>query len=96
MYEILKNPPKMSRDEICEKYDGKWLFVVQRRDEPFQPYKNEIPVVVADTAWEGDDDGIYDVYYNDPNLATVGHLSLLPEEENTFFGFWEVPVDDCD
>jgi len=96
MYEVLKNPQKMSRDEIRKKYDGKWVFVVRKRGEAYDSYENEIPVVVADTAWEGDEEGMYENYFNDPQWITAGALSLLPRNPNTFFGFWEVPVDDCD
>ncbi|MCL2016359.1 MAG: hypothetical protein FWG68_08965 [Defluviitaleaceae bacterium] len=96
MYEILKNPQEMTRAEVEEKYNGKWLFIIKVNGNPFEPYVNEIPVVVADEEWEGDEDGIYDKYYNDPNIKVVSCLSLLPQQPHNLFGFWEVPADDCD
>ncbi|MCL1997192.1 MAG: hypothetical protein FWG65_00305, partial [Turicibacter sp.] len=94
MYEVLKNPQKMTREEIREKYDGKWLFVVRKRGESYCSYENEIPVVVADTAWEGRETGIYQGYLHDSQWITAGDLSLLPRDPNMFYGFWEVPVND--
>jgi len=92
MYEILENPQRMSREEVYEKYDGKWLFIIHLEGEPFQPWETGIPVVVADSDWEGDDEGIYDVYYDDPSITRLMHLSLI-RDENFFFGFWELPLD---
>ncbi|MCL1998550.1 MAG: hypothetical protein FWG65_07275 [Turicibacter sp.] len=96
MYEILENQPKMTNEEIHEKYEGKWLFVVKERGDQYDSLDDHIPVVVADTAWEGSEEGIYEVYLRDPQWITAGELSLLPRNPNAIFGgLWEVDVDDC-
>ncbi|MCL1987349.1 MAG: hypothetical protein FWG64_05190, partial [Firmicutes bacterium] len=85
----------MTTEEIEEKYDGKWVFIVQAEGELITGWEeNQMPVVVADKKWEGSETGIYDTYMHDTNLVAVQALSLLPRDPNTFYGFWEVPVDD--
>ena len=97
MYEVLKNPQKMTTEEIEEKYDGKWVFIVQAEGELITGWEeNQMPVIVADKVFEGRETGIYQRYMKDPNLVAVGDLSLLPRDPNMFYGFWEVPVDDQD
>jgi hypothetical protein len=57
MYEFVPESGRvaMTREQIREKYDGKWLFIIRVSEDPY----SVIPVVVADAPMEGSESGIY-------------------------------------
>lgn len=62
MVEIIENPVMMTRDEIKEAYDGKWVYVVNCEFGPGDYFMRGLPVVIADIQFEGVDTGLYDRY----------------------------------
>jgi hypothetical protein len=63
----------MSMETIKEEYDGKWVFMVKARRNPFFA----VPVVIADSWWEDSDKGIYEALKSDVGNRPTMHLSLL-------------------
>jgi hypothetical protein len=78
MYEILKNPKRMTIQEIDSSFDGKWVYIIQC--EETEGYKTiaGVPVVIADGPFEGVDEGIYN-QFDDPRYEpTLSYSVLLP------------------
>ena len=65
MYEIIENPRRMTRSEIKNEYDGKWVFMVNLEGHIYGLFDYATPVVVADKPFEGNEDGIYKVFLDD-------------------------------
>ena len=38
MYEIIENPVRMTRDEIKEKFDGRWIFLANHKGTLYDFY----------------------------------------------------------
>jgi len=89
MYKEIENPVRMTRDEVCEKYQGKWIYLIHLDGSEFSMFETAIPVIVAERAWAGKEEGIYDKYLDDDTIQRQVHLSLLPNEAN-IFGFNEM------
>jgi len=62
MYQVIECPAVMTESEIREAYDGKWVYIVKAEITRHGELLSGIPVVVADTPYEGNDDGIYEQY----------------------------------
>ena len=62
MYQILENPIMMSGEEIEEMFDGKWVYVVKANITRHGELMEGMPVVVADSPFEGTELGIYEQY----------------------------------
>ena len=91
MYEIIENRQRMTNAEIRQKYDGKWVYLVDLVGKLGSPYETAVPVLVADTPWAGDETGIYEDFME--NHDRVMHKSFLKNEWNVF-GFNEVAHDE--
>ena len=63
----------MSKEEIKEAFNGRWIFMTHIQDDPY----SAVPVVIADTPYEGSEDGIYQDYVNDERYGVTGYTSLL-------------------
>ena len=63
----------MSRDEIRDTFNGRWIFLTHIQDDPY----SAVPVFVADSPYEGSEDGIYQEYLNNDNYGITGYKSLL-------------------
>jgi len=67
MYEIIDKDKRKEYtfEELQQKFDGKWLYLVNSEfsDENFLLYG--IPVIIADSHYEGFDGGIYDEFGGD-------------------------------
>ena len=87
MYMILENPRRMTKDEIRTEFANKWVFVVECDFDIGVPMKTAIPMVIADSAWEGREDGIYAKLKE--QYGRTMHLSFLTNELNVF-GFSEI------
>lgn len=87
MYTILDNPKRMTKDEIRTAFANKWVFVVECDFSLSAPMKTGIPIVIADRAWEGREEGIYAKLKE--QYGHTMHLSFLTNELNVF-GFNEV------
>ena len=61
MYTIIpeKNRKEYTFDQLKEKFDGKWLYLVNATFTDGHGLAKAVPVVVADSELEGIDDGIY-------------------------------------
>jgi hypothetical protein len=62
MYQIIDNPKMMSKDEIETEFDGKWVYIVKAEFAVGKRLIQGIPVIVAESPFEGQDDGIYEMY----------------------------------
>ncbi|MCL2387719.1 MAG: hypothetical protein FWC89_09270 [Defluviitaleaceae bacterium] len=91
MYKFVENPTRMTRKELRETFDGKWVFVVEGDYDINKPLTTAIPMIVADDAWEGIEEGIYDKL--DDKYRRTAYLSYLKDELNVF-GFTEVLQDE--
>ena len=63
----------MSKKEIKDTYNGRWIFLTNIQDDPY----SAVPVVVADAPYEGSEDGVYQEYIGNDNYGTTGYTSLL-------------------
>ena len=62
MYQIIENPRVMTKEEIDKVYDGKWVYVVKATITRGGTLIEGMPVVIADSPYEGTEDGIYKIY----------------------------------
>jgi hypothetical protein len=81
----------MTKSEIRTTYDKKWVFAVEGDYDIGVPLKTAIPMVIADSAWEGREDGIYTRLKE--KYGRTLHLSFLSDELNVF-GVGEVTRND--
>jgi len=93
MYEILNNQKRMTREEIREEFQGKWVFLVDLDSaSPFERFETAVPAVVADKLFEGSETGIYKELNERYNNNTTD-MTFLNNLINVF-GFTEVMGDD--
>jgi len=62
MYQIVENPKMMIKEEIDKEFDGKWVYVVKANVTRHGELLEGMPVIVADSPYEGTEDGIYKMY----------------------------------
>ena len=62
MRKLIENPVFMTYDEMEKNYAGKWILVTNCRRDPDHAFSSGIPVVVADSIYEGHQDGFYDKF----------------------------------
>ena len=62
MYQILEKQKIMKRDEIEKEFDGKWVYIVKAKFTNSKSLIEGMPVIVADSPFEGNSDGIYEKY----------------------------------
>ena len=64
MYEIIENPKMMTKAEIDETYNGKWVYIVKADITKHGTLIEGMPVVLGDYQYEGvdEDRSIYDKY----------------------------------
>jgi len=62
MYEILKSPKMLSREEIDQMFNGKWVYIVKAKFTPNDMLIEGVPVVTGDTPFDGVEDGIYNQF----------------------------------
>ena len=60
MRELVVNPVYMSYDEMKAKFAGKWILVANCVDSDYGRLIGGVPVAVADSVFEGQEDGFYD------------------------------------
>ena len=63
----------MSKEEIRNAFNGRWIFLTHIQDDPY----SAVPVIVADSPYEGSESGIYQEYMDDNSYGLTGHTSLL-------------------
>jgi hypothetical protein len=86
---ILKNSKRMTEDEMRKEFANKWVYVVDCDFEIGVPMETGIPMVLADSPWEGREYGIYRKL--DEEYGRSMYLSFLSNELNVF-GFSEVAM----
>jgi len=64
MYEILKSPQMLSREEIDQTFNGKWVYIVKAKFTPNDMLIEGMPVVTGDAPFDGVEDGIYNQFDN--------------------------------
>ena len=62
MYIIIDNPKVLTKDEIEKEFDGKWVYIVKAKFTDSKSLVEGMPVVVADSPFEGNEDGIYEQF----------------------------------
>jgi hypothetical protein len=87
MYVILENPSRMTKKEMRKEFAGKWVFAVEGDFDIGVPLKTAIPMVLADSPWEGREDGVYTRLKE--QYERTAYFSFLTNEINVF-GFTEV------
>jgi len=67
MYKIIPENEyiEYSYNELKEKFNGKWVYLVHAFFSNSHGLEKAIPVVVADSELEGIEEGIYEIYHND-------------------------------
>ena len=77
MYTILNNAEMLTREEIKNLYDGKWIYLTNCEFTPGSKLIRGIPRVVADKQYDGVDDGIYNLFDDTEQFGeTYGHTLL--------------------
>jgi len=79
MYQILENPKVMTKEEINKEFDGKWVYIVKAKFTHSQSLIEGMPVIIADTPCEGNEDGIYEMYQK-PEFDERYHYDLVHYE----------------
>jgi len=64
MYEVLKHPQILSKEEIDNSFSGKWVYIVKAKFTPNDMLIEGMPVVVGDAPFDGVEDGIYSQFDN--------------------------------
>ena len=82
MYMLLENPTRMTKNEMRNEFVNKWVFAVEGDFDIGVPLKTAVPMVIADSPWEGWEDDIYE-QLRDKYERTL-HLSFLSDELNIF------------
>ena len=80
--------PLLIKEKRSE-YANKWVYTVDCDFDIGVPMKTGIPMILADSPWEGSEDGIYEELDNKYERTT--YLSFLTNELNVF-GISEVAV----
>ena len=62
MYQILEKPMMMPYEDIISTYDGRWVYVVKANITKHGEMIEGMPVVVADSPYEGNENGVYEQY----------------------------------
>jgi len=88
MYNVIAKPKRMSREQISEEFQGKWVFLVGMEGPLYRPFESAIPIVIADKPFEGSETGIYKRLHDEHGEYSMD-ISFLPMEYN-IFGFSEV------
>jgi len=65
MRKLIDNPSYMTFEEMEEKFIGKWILITNCSYTEHNDLIGGIPVAVADTIFEGQEDGFYD-RFKDP------------------------------
>jgi hypothetical protein len=73
MYVILETPMMMSREEIEKTFDGKWVYIVKAIMNKHGELIEGMPVVSADSPFEGNEDGIYEQYNSKEYVKRVDY-----------------------
>ena len=87
MRKIIETPVYMTIEEIEKQFVGKWVFVANCTDGDGRT-TGGIPVAVADTQFEGYEDGFYDRFLTleyKPTLALNLNYSFVPMMTMMFF-----------
>jgi len=82
MYVILENPKRMTENEMRKEFVNKWVYIVDCDFEIGVPMETGVPMVLADSPWEGREDGIYRKL--DEEYGRTMYLSFLSNELNVF------------
>ncbi|MCL2663925.1 MAG: hypothetical protein FWE83_11470 [Oscillospiraceae bacterium] len=77
MYKIIDNPKMMTKDEIYNAYNGKWVFIVKANITEHGRLVEGIPVILGDYQYDGIEDGIYDKYKGDEYEQIISY-TLVP------------------
>ena len=62
MRKLIDNPVYMTYGEMKEQFIGKWILITNCEYSEYSKLLGGIPVAVADTIFEGQEDGFYDKF----------------------------------
>jgi hypothetical protein len=75
----------MTYDEMKRTYNEKWLYLANCEFDSYWGLISGIPVIVADSAYDGVPEGVYGQFFNDPKYAPRGDITF--KSEPMVFGF---------
>jgi hypothetical protein len=76
-YKLLEHTAPLSVEEIRRLYKGYWVFIVKAAFDEYNGLVSGVPVIIGQMAYDGVEDGIYEVYESD-EYGESADLSLLP------------------
>ena len=62
MRKLIENPVYMTYVEMKEEFCGKWILIANCKFTPHMELLGGIPVAVADSVYEGREDGFYSAF----------------------------------
>jgi len=77
VYEIIKSPRMMTKDEIIQAYDGNWVYIVNADIDAHGTLIKGMPVVLGEFQFAGVEEGIYKQFNSDEYGRTLSY-TLLP------------------
>ncbi|MDR0460288.1 MAG: hypothetical protein LBH62_02455 [Nitrososphaerota archaeon] len=77
----------LSREELKSLYIGKFVFLTNVKFTEFMGLVEGIPVIVADSAYEDVEKGIYKEFYNEETYGVVFGYDLVQYPRLGFGGF---------
>ena len=86
MRKLIENPVYMTFEEMEEKFIGKWVLVANCDYTQYSRLIGGIPVAVADTIFEGQEDGFYDEF-KDPKYSPRAYKDFDYDNIPGIFGF---------
>ena len=93
MRKLIENPSYMDYDEIKKEFWGKWVLITNCNFTPCQELLGGIPVAVADTVYEGREDGFYSKF-RAQEYAPRTYMNFNFDELPNLFLFYGEPETD--
>ena len=89
MRERIKDPVYMTNEDIHTVFNGKWVLITNVKMTDSMEFIGGNPAVVADSIYEGHNDGYYNEFIDNDEYAPCLDLDLRESSEflaNAFFG----------
>ena len=88
MRKLIENPTYMTYDEMEAKFIGKWILVANCDYTEYSELIGGVPVAVADSIFEGQEDGFYDEFKN-PKYAPRAYKDFDYDNVPGIMGFFD-------
>jgi len=87
MRNLIENPVYMKYSEIEEKFIGRWVLIANCDYTKYSKLVGGVPVAVADTVFEGQEDGFYDKF-KDPIYSPRAYEDFNHDNIQGVFGLY--------